>query len=67
MHIRGTRGLATMHSATDTGQNLTEKIVQQYAVDLPSGKIVRSGDYVSIKPQHCMSHDNCASLLYFLT
>lgn len=40
------------------GQNLTEKIVQKYAVGLPEGKIVKSGDYVSIKPAHCMSHDN---------
>ncbi|AJV03536.1 Lys4p [Saccharomyces cerevisiae YJM1400] len=40
------------------GQNLTEKIVQSYAVNLPEGKVVHSGDYVSIKPAHCMSHDN---------
>lgn len=40
------------------GQNLTEKIVQKYAVGLPQGKKVYSGDYVSIKPAHCMSHDN---------
>ncbi|ODQ81576.1 hypothetical protein BABINDRAFT_159849 [Babjeviella inositovora NRRL Y-12698] len=40
------------------GQNLTEKIVQRYAVDLPAGKQVFSGDYVSIRPAHCMSHDN---------
>ncbi|EEQ36553.1 conserved hypothetical protein [Clavispora lusitaniae ATCC 42720] len=40
------------------GQNLTEKIVQKYAVGLPSGKKVFSGDYVSIQPAHCMSHDN---------
>jgi len=46
-------------SSDDTGQNLTEQIVQRYAVDLPPGKIVRSGDYVSIRPEHCMSHDNC--------
>ena len=48
----------------DTAQNLTEKIVQRYAVDLPAGKIVKSGDYVSIKPEHCMSHDNCIPPLY---
>lgn len=41
-----------------SGQNLTEKIVQNYAVNLPKGKLVHSGDYVSIKPAHCMSHDN---------
>ncbi|SCU87021.1 LAME_0D08460g1_1 [Lachancea meyersii CBS 8951] len=40
------------------GQNLTEKIVQTYAVGLPQGKKVNSGDYVSIQPAHCMSHDN---------
>ena len=55
------RHFATLNTASreDTGQNLTEKIVQRYAVDLPPGKIVKSGDYVSIKPEHCMSHDNC--------
>ncbi|CAI5759231.1 unnamed protein product [Candida verbasci] len=40
------------------GQNLTEKIVQKYAVNLPAGKKVYSGDYVTIKPSYCMSHDN---------
>ncbi|GMM27984.1 homoaconitate hydratase [Martiniozyma asiatica (nom. inval.)] len=40
------------------GQNRIEKIVQKYAVGLPSGKKVHSGDYVSIQPAHVMSHDN---------
>lgn len=40
------------------GQNLVEKIVQKYAVGLPEGKVVHSGDYVSIRPAHVMSHDN---------
>lgn len=40
------------------GQNLTEKIVQKYAVGLANDKKVFSGDYVTIKPAHCMSHDN---------
>ena len=58
------RHFATLNtSREDTGQNLTEKIVQRYAVDLPPGKIVKSGDYVSIKPEHCMSHDNCTALM----
>ena len=58
---RNTRHFATFKNSgnEDTGQNLTEKIVQRYAVDLPAGKYVKSGDYVSIKPEHCMSHDNC--------
>lgn len=37
---------------------MTEKIVQKYAVGLPQDKQVFSGDYVTIKPAHCMSHDN---------
>ena len=58
---RNARQFATLKNTSneDSGQNLTEKIVQRYAVDLPAGKFVKSGDYVSIKPQHCMSHDNC--------
>lgn len=54
--MRSTRSFAT--SARRSAQNLTEKIVQRYAVGLPQGKTVKSGDYVSIKPAHCMSHDN---------
>lgn len=50
--------LFSTSSRSYAGQNLTEKIVQKYAVGLPAGKVVKSGDYVSIKPAHCMSHDN---------
>ncbi|TGZ84681.1 homoaconitase [Ascodesmis nigricans] len=50
-----TRSFATPSVAP---QNLTEKIVQKYAVGLAPGKVVRSGDYVSIQPHHCMTHDN---------
>lgn len=62
--LRNARQFATLKNSgsNDTRQNLTEKIVQRYAVDLPAGKLVKSGDYVSIKPQHCMSHDNCTDL-----
>lgn len=41
-----------------TPQTLTEKVVQRHAVGLPEGKKVRAGDYVSIEPHRCMSHDN---------
>ncbi len=41
-----------------TPQTLTEKIVQRHAVGLPKGKLVRSGDYVQIRPHRCLSHDN---------
>ncbi|KAK3177666.1 mitochondrial Homoaconitase [Lecanicillium sp. MT-2017a] len=39
-------------------QTLTEKILQKYAVGLPEGKLVRSGDYVSVQPAACLTHDN---------
>ncbi|KAL5612884.1 hypothetical protein BROUX41_004038 [Berkeleyomyces rouxiae] len=39
-------------------QTLTEKIVQRYSVGLPEGKKVKSGDYVTLSPHHCMTHDN---------
>ncbi|KAJ1543490.1 homoaconitate hydratase [Saccharomyces cerevisiae] len=58
--LRSTTFTRSFHSSRAwlKGQNLTEKIVQSYAVNLPEGKVVHSGDYVSIKPAHCMSHDN---------
>lgn len=39
-------------------QNLTEKIVQKYSVDLPANSELHSGDYVSVSPYHVMTHDN---------
>lgn len=47
-----------MATASGISQNLTEKIVQKYAVGLAPGKKIQSGDYVSVKPSHCMTHDN---------
>ncbi|KAH8200745.1 hypothetical protein TruAng_005062 [Truncatella angustata] len=41
-----------------TAQTLTEKIVQRYSVGLAPGKVVKSGDYVTLSPHHCMTHDN---------
>lgn len=60
MHFpRLARPVRQFHTGTPAfAQNLTEKIVQKYAVGLPQGKEVHSGDYVSIRPSHCMSHDN---------
>ncbi|KAF2717914.1 homoaconitase [Polychaeton citri CBS 116435] len=45
-------------SATPTPQTLTEKIVQRYSLGLSSDKFVKSGDYVTLAPHHCMTHDN---------
>ncbi|KAK1754536.1 mitochondrial Homoaconitase [Echria macrotheca] len=44
--------------STTTPQTLTEKIVQRHAVGLPKGKLVRGGDYISLKPKHILTHDN---------
>ncbi|KAI1117066.1 homoaconitase [Nemania sp. NC0429] len=57
---RQARSFASVIDASERRppQTLTEKIVQRYAVGLPEGKLVRSGDYISVSPQHCMSHDN---------
>ncbi|KAJ3282152.1 mitochondrial Homoaconitase [Rhizoclosmatium sp. JEL0117] len=42
-------------------QNLIERIVQKYAVDV-SGP-VKQGDFVSISPAHVMTHDNTGAVL----
>ncbi|KAI1760931.1 mitochondrial Homoaconitase [Hypoxylon sp. FL1150] len=45
-------------STPATPQTLTEKIVQKYSVGLAPGKKVKAGDYVTLAPHHCMTHDN---------
>ncbi|KAM0421515.1 hypothetical protein ACHAPT_010689 [Fusarium lateritium] len=45
---------AASTAAPTTPQTLTEKIVQRYSVGLAPGKKVRSGDYVTLAPEHCM-------------
>lgn len=45
------------------GQNLVEKIAQPFAVGLKEGHIVRSGDYLSIRPAHVMTHDNTGAVI----
>ncbi|ROT37229.1 homoaconitase [Sodiomyces alkalinus F11] len=53
----------TPSSEKQSPQTLTEKIIQRYAVGLPEGKVVRSGDYISISPWRIMSHDNSAAII----
>ncbi|KAI2465687.1 hypothetical protein F4781DRAFT_435193 [Annulohypoxylon bovei var. microspora] len=50
--------LSSFKTATQTPQTLTEKIVQRYSVGLAAGKKVKAGDYVTLSPHHCMTHDN---------
>ncbi|KAI0868427.1 aconitase a/isopropylmalate dehydratase [Hypoxylon argillaceum] len=45
-------------AVVDNPQTLTEKIVQRFAVGLAPGKKVKAGDYVTIRPHACMTHDN---------
>jgi homoaconitate hydratase len=48
---------------TPQRQNLVEKIVQRYALDLPNGHMVRSGDYMTIRPAYVMTHDNTGAVI----
>ncbi|KAF2710691.1 homoaconitase [Pleomassaria siparia CBS 279.74] len=51
--------LSTLQNkAPTTPQTLTEKIVQRYAVGIAEGKLLKSGDYVTLQPHKCMTHDN---------
>ena len=44
-------------------QNLIEKITQHFAVGLDNNQVVRSGDFISIKPAHVMTHDNTGAVI----
>jgi homoaconitate hydratase len=44
-------------------QTVIEKITQAHAVDLPSGHEVRAGDFVTVVPDHVMTHDNTSAVL----
>src|SRR5436190_19326445 len=44
-------------------QSLVEKIATRYAVGLEPGQLVRSGDFVTIRPKHVMTHDNTGAVI----
>jgi len=44
-------------------QTVIEKITQAHAVDLPAGHEVRAGDFVTVVPDHVMTHDNTSAVL----
>lgn len=54
LRLARARGLyaGRFYATVSQPQTLIEKIVQDYAVDLPAGTKVRAGDYVMIKPEH---------------
>ena len=45
------------------GITLVEKIAGRHADGLPPGTVVRSGDFVSIRPRHVMTHDNTGAVI----
>lgn len=47
-----------MKPELETPQTLTEKIVQRDSAGFPLGKKVKAGDYVTLSPHHCITHDN---------
>ncbi len=44
-------------------QNLIEKIAQRFAVGLAEDHTVQSGDFISVRPAHVMTHDNTAAVI----
>ncbi|KAJ1960821.1 mitochondrial Homoaconitase [Dipsacomyces acuminosporus] len=46
-----------------SGQTLVEKIAQKHAVGLGEGELVKSGDFIAIKPRHIMTHDNTGAVI----
>ncbi|MCP4703355.1 MAG: homoaconitase [candidate division Zixibacteria bacterium] len=45
------------------GQNLIEKITQHFAVGLDKDHVVHSGDFISIRPAHILTHDNTGAVM----
>lgn len=59
---RGSRAFATA-VGNRIPQTVIEKVVQKYAVGLPEGTVVKAGDYVMIRPEHVMTHDNTGPVI----
>ena len=57
------RAFATEAHLRRQPQTFVEKVVQEYAVGWPEGKAVKAGDYVMIRPEHVMSHDNTGPVI----
>ncbi|KAJ3480058.1 hypothetical protein NLI96_g8619 [Meripilus lineatus] len=57
------RLFATVADRPAVPQTIIEKVVQKYAVGLSSDKVVKAGDYVMIRPEHVMTHDNTGPVI----
>ncbi len=44
-------------------QNLIEKIAQKHAIGWPPKREVKSGDFITIRPAHIMTHDNTGAVI----
>ena len=44
-------------------QTLVEQIATRFAVGLERDQLVRSGDFVTIRPRHVMTHDNTGAVI----
>ena len=62
-NLRLRRSFATHSDQPRIPQTVIEKVVQKYAVGLSEGKVVKAGDYVMIRPQHVMTHDNTGPVI----
>src|SRR6266700_1570635 len=45
------------------GLTLVEKIAARHVDGLAAGAVVRSGDFISIRPRHVMTHDNTGAVI----
>jgi len=45
------------------GQTVVEKIAQAHMAEGPTGRPLRSGDFLTIRPHHVMTHDNTAPVM----
>ena len=44
-------------------QTLVEKLATAHAVGLKPGQLVYSGDFITIRPKHIMTHDNTSAVM----
>lgn len=61
-HLHHSRSFTPSNSAS-SNQTSIEKIIQKFTVDLKPNQTVSSGDFIILKPQHVMTHDNTAPVI----
>jgi homoaconitate hydratase len=61
--MRGPETADRMNREPMMPQNLIEKIAQRYALGLSDKHVVRSGDFLTVRPAHVMTHDNTSAVM----